>query len=108
MAKQTFSIREYREEDEDAVVALWNDAFPESAIWTDPATDIARKLLIQQDLFLVGEAVGRLVGTVIGGYDGHRGWVYSVAVVPEFRRRGCGHRLMSEVESGSKNTAVRR
>ena len=37
-------------------------------------------------------------GTVMGGYDGHRGWVYSLAVVPEVRRRGVGTALMRHVE----------
>ena len=64
----------------------------------DPATVIRLKLAVQRDLFFVARLDGRLVGTVMGGYDGHRGWIYSLAVGPEVRRRGVGTALMRHVE----------
>ena len=77
--------------------------FPNLSPWSDPATDVARKLAVHRDLFLVAEVARRVVGTVMGGYDGHRGWVYHVAVAPEHRRRGYGRRLLGEVESRLKD-----
>jgi ribosomal protein S18 acetylase RimI-like enzyme len=59
---------------------------------------IRHKLAVQRELFLVARLDGRLVGTVPGGYDGHRGWVYSVAVRPDLRRRRIGTALMRQVE----------
>jgi ribosomal protein S18 acetylase RimI-like enzyme len=52
-----------------------------------------------RDLFLVAEAGGAVVGTVMGGYDGHRGWIYAVAVAPEHRRRGIGSALLRRIEA---------
>src|SRR5262249_20070488 len=57
------------------------------------------KLAVQRDLFFVALIDGVLAGTVMGGYDGHRGWVYSLAVRPEVRRRGVGTALMKHVEA---------
>ena len=79
-----------QEADEPAVVALWREVLPDSAPHNNPATVIRQKLGVDRDLFLVAEAEAAAVGTVMGGYDGHRGWVYSVAVHPEHRRRGIG------------------
>ena len=50
------------------------------------------------ELFLVAVEESRVIGTVMGGYDGHRGWVYSVAVDGSDRHRGVGSVLMSEIE----------
>jgi ribosomal protein S18 acetylase RimI-like enzyme len=90
-------IRPYREQDEDAVVALWQ-ACGLTRPWNDPHKDIARKLTVQRELFLVGEMGGRLVATVMAGFDGHRGWVNYLAVAPELRGRGIGARLMKVIE----------
>ena len=92
-------VRLFREEDRAAVVQLWNEVFPHPPPWNDPETDISRKLLVQRDLFFVAASGGHLVGTALAGFDGHRGWVYYVAVHPEQRRRGVGRALMAEVES---------
>lgn len=67
-------IRTFAEKDEDEVVALW-DRCGLLRPWNDPHKDIARKLHVQRDLFLVGTVDGTIVATVMGGYDGHRGWV---------------------------------
>jgi len=90
-------IRPYVESDETAVIALWRDCGLTRA-WNDPAKDIARKLTVQRDLFLLGEVDGRIVASVMAGYDGHRGWVNYLAVAPSHRRRGCAARLMKHVE----------
>ena len=54
---------------------------------------------MQRELFLVGAVDGAVVATVMGGYDGHRGWINYLAVDPPRRRAGLGRALMAEVES---------
>lgn len=81
------------------MVDLWNMAFPNPTHWNDPSTIITNKLSIQRDLFLVAELGDELIGTVMGGYDGHRGWAYHLAVAPQHRRNGFGQWLMTEFES---------
>jgi ribosomal protein S18 acetylase RimI-like enzyme len=91
-------IRPYLESDEAAVVELWREVFPDSPAWNRPETDIQRKLSVQRELFLVATVGTQLVGSVMAGYDGHRGWVYYVAVSPRYRRQGIGTALMHSVE----------
>lgn len=92
-------IRAFREEDGEEVAALWREAFPEPPRWNHPETDIARKFEAQPDLFFVAMDVHRVVGAVMAGWDGHRGWVYYLAVCHSHRRRGIGSRLIRHAES---------
>ncbi len=90
-------VRVYQPADEDEVVDLWNRCqlvVPAN----DPRGDIARKQEVQPDLLLVGTVRGRVVATVMAGYDGHRGWINYLAVSPDFQRRGIGRRMMEEAE----------
>lgn len=91
-------IRPYEESDEAAVAALWREAFGAPPPHNVPGEDIRRKLAVQRELFLVAAEGGEVAGTAMAGYDGHRGWVYYVAVKPAFRRRGVGAALMARVE----------
>lgn len=91
-------IRPFKEYDEKGVARLWREAFPGSPPWNRPEDDIRRKLLIQRELFFVCEIEGEIVGTAMAGYDGHRGWVYCVAVDVQHRREGIGTALMNHVE----------
>ncbi|MCX7278910.1 MAG: GNAT family acetyltransferase [Burkholderiales bacterium] len=90
-------IRSYQNSDESAVVALWQ-ACGLTRPWNDPHKDIARKLQVQPELFLVGELDGQLIATAMAGYDGHRGWVNYLAVAPEQQRRGYAAQLMQHIE----------
>lgn len=98
----TLSIRCFEASDTDAVVALWQQAFPEYRDVTrpqrNPHLSIANKLATQPELFFVAVLEERIVGTVMGGYDGHRGWLYSLAVDESLRRHGIGTRLVAHVE----------
>ncbi len=69
---------------------------------SDAPEEIRKKLERDPDLFLVAEAGDAIVGAVMGGFDGRRGLVYHLAVVPEQRRRGIGVALMAEVEARLK------
>jgi ribosomal protein S18 acetylase RimI-like enzyme len=91
-------VRSFRETDEQAVINLWRGVASSDAPHNDSATAIRKKLAVDRDLFLVAEVDGSVVGTVMGGYDGHRGWIYAVATAPEHRRRGIGTALLREIE----------
>lgn len=91
-------IRAFLESDEGAVIQLW-ERCRLTRPWNDPRKDIARKLAVRRDLFLVAEEAGEIIGSVMIGWDGHRGWINYLAVAPEFRRRGLGRRLMDEAET---------
>ena len=93
----TLCIRAFDLDDLDAVVALWQDCGLVRP-WNDPVRDIERKLLVQPQLFLVAVMDDAVIGSVMAGYDGHRGWVNYLAVSPTHQRRGIARQLMSRVE----------
>jgi len=68
--------------------------------WNNPHKDIARKLQVQPELFLVGILDSSLIATVMGGYEGHRGWINYLAVHPDFQGKGYGQEIMNSVETG--------
>ena len=90
-------VREFRLADEAVVIALW-DVCDLLRPWNDPHRDIARKMRVQPELFLVGEIDGTVMASAMAGYDGHRGWVYYLAVSPDHQGAGHGRRLMREAE----------
>jgi ribosomal protein S18 acetylase RimI-like enzyme len=90
-------VRAFKEADEARVIELWTFAGLVRP-WNDPKKDIARKLKVQRELFLVAELDGVIVGTVMAGYEGHRGWVNYLAVDIGQRRRGIGTALMRDAE----------
>jgi ribosomal protein S18 acetylase RimI-like enzyme len=91
-------IRIFKENDTAAVSALWQEIFPDDPPHNAPAIVIKQKLECQPELFFVGELDGAIVGTVLSGYDGHRGWLYSVAISPRQRRKGLGTKLIKHAE----------
>lgn len=91
-------LRTFCEEDTESVVQLWK-ACGLTRPWNDPFKDIERKLNVCDELFLVAKLDDRLVGSVMGGYDGHRGWINYLAVDAHYRKRGIGRELMHEVEA---------
>jgi ribosomal protein S18 acetylase RimI-like enzyme len=90
-------VRAFKETDEARVIELWTFGGLIKP-WNDPKKDIARKLKWQRDLFLVAELDGVVVGVVMAGYEGHRGWVNYLAVDIGQRRRGIGTALMHDAE----------
>jgi ribosomal protein S18 acetylase RimI-like enzyme len=103
---ELIGIRTFEEADQPTVVALWKEVFKYSnysAPHNDPLAIIKHKLAVQPELFWVGLLNGRLVGTIVAGYDGHRGWLYSLAVAPDVRRRGIGTQLMKHAEQMLKS-----
>lgn len=95
-------VRPYQSTDEASVVRLWADCGLTRS-WNDPKRDIARKLTVQPELFLVGLHDASIIATAMAGYDGHRGWVNYLAVSPDYRRRGYGRLLMERIETELKS-----
>ena len=91
-------IRGFRMEDAADVIALWERCGLVRS-WNDPAKDIARKMRVQRELFLVGFVDEALVASIMAGYEGHRGWVNYLAVDAAHRRRGYARALMERVEN---------
>jgi ribosomal protein S18 acetylase RimI-like enzyme len=90
-------IRAYRDDDLDDVVRLW-DACGLNVPHNDPADDIALVRRSPNAALLLAHAGPRLVGTVLVGHDGHRGWMYRLAVSPERQRGGLGRMLVEHAE----------
>lgn len=92
------AIRPCRSDECATVLELWKDAAATPSI-SDTVENLMRLVREYSDLFLVAEHDGRLVGTVIAGWDGWRANIYRLAVLPNYRRRGVGRALVEEVES---------
>ncbi len=88
------AIRPYRGADRSGLMALWREVFADDPPHNEPGAVIDAKLELADDLLLVAAADGDVVGSVMAGYDGHRGWLYAVAVAPGRRRSGIGRRLV--------------
>ena len=96
--QENLHIRPYQEKDEKNVIQLWHNCnlvIP----WNDPKLDIERKLKVNPDLFLVGLIEGKIIATVMGGYEGHRGWINYLAVAKEIRQKGVGQQMVETVEA---------
>lgn len=90
-------IREYLDTDEQQVIDLWMKCHLVVSS-NNPKRDIHRKLKVDRDLFLVGTTDNRIIATVMGGYEGHRGWINYLAVDSAYQRKGYGRSIMQEVE----------
>ena len=90
-------IRTFRESDRQQVIALW-DQCQMITPWNDPNKDIDRKLKINDNLFLIVQFNEIIIGSAMGGYDGHRGSVYYLSVDPKYQNKGIGKILMKEIE----------
>lgn len=99
----SWAVRAFERADTESVVALWTEAGL-TRPWNDPRLDIERKLRVQPELFLVAEDTSgdvdgtAIVGTVMAGYDGHRGWIYYLASAESHRHRGIARALVREAE----------
>jgi ribosomal protein S18 acetylase RimI-like enzyme len=92
-----FVIRQYRTDDQEDVIELWSKCgliTPQN----NPERDIERKLKVNPELFLVGQLDGSIIATCMAGYEGHRGWINYLAVLPQYQRQGFATQIMQEAE----------
>ncbi|MEE8639371.1 MAG: GNAT family N-acetyltransferase, partial [bacterium] len=93
------SIRELREEDYRALVALWREGgLPYRPQGRDGREALARQLKEDTAVYLVAEAGGTFVGAVLGSHDGRKGWINRLVVHPDYSRRSVGAMLVADVE----------
>ena len=92
-------IRQYDDAtDRLQVVELWRHVFGYETEHNDPHLTINKKIEVNDGLFFVALENSQIVGTIMAGYDGHRGWLYSVAVDPSKRLNGLGSSLVQHAE----------
>jgi ribosomal protein S18 acetylase RimI-like enzyme len=94
-----FEIVVYQDHHFEGVAALWREAFPNDKPWNAAEIAIPEKLRMQPDLLLVALKSAAVVGSVMAGYDGHRGWISRIAVLASSRGQGIGRALLSEAEN---------
>jgi ribosomal protein S18 acetylase RimI-like enzyme len=100
-------IRPARSEEVEQVLGLWREAETTPSV-TDTREEVLKLLAEPAAVLLVAEADGRLVGTVIGGWDGWRGNIYRLAVAPGYRRRGLARLLVAEADRSLHRMGARR
>lgn len=94
VAIQSYSDATQREQ----VMALWKTVFGYDSPHNEPSLVLDQKLAVADDLLFVALLEKKVTGTIMAGYDGHRGWLYSLAVLPEHRRLGIGSALVRHAE----------
>jgi ribosomal protein S18 acetylase RimI-like enzyme len=93
------TIRQYQDvTDRSQVVELWRHVFGYETAHNEPNLSISKKLATNDGLFFVAAEDSEILGTVMAGYDGHRGWLYSVAVHPSKRQLGLGSLMVQHAE----------
>ena len=90
MTQTQLTIRAYEDKDQDDLIALYQLAFPHDPPWNDPSDMIACKKAIDAEGLLVGLHQGKVMASVMAGYDGHRGWINCLAVHPDLRGQDFG------------------
>lgn len=80
------------------LIDLWSVVFLNPSPWNDPTSSLTEKLRYQAELIFLGLEDERVIGAIMAGYDGHRGWIYSVATLPEARGRGIATELLLVAE----------
>ena len=94
-------IRKYQEKDRENLIRLWEEAFPDDPPHNKPSKVIAAKLSVDDLIFVAADDEG-IAGACIAGYDGHRGWLYAVAVSEDRRRDGIGTSLVKHTVNSLK------
>jgi ribosomal protein S18 acetylase RimI-like enzyme len=92
-------VERYRSEYFEGVNSLWREVFPDDPPWNAADVAIPAKLAVQPELFIVALDGVQVVGSIIAGYDGHRGWIYMLAVSNSHRRRHIGSTLVQEAQA---------
>ena len=96
-------IRNYHQSDKESVITLWKGVFNPNQYHNNPEIAINMKIKNNDNLFFIAEEENKIIGTIISGFDGHRGWLYSLAVNPDYRRKGIGTLLVKRALYELKN-----
>ena len=91
------TYRKFKKTNTEAEIILWKTC-KLVVDWNDPLKDIKRKLSVKDNLFIIGEINKKIIATAMAGYDGHRGYIYYLAVLPELQKKGIGSSILSIVE----------
>ncbi|WP_341897671.1 GNAT family acetyltransferase [Ferrovibrio terrae] len=91
-------IRSFQNTDRAAVIALWQ-ACGLTRPWNDPDSDISFCVSKPESTILVGERDSKIVASVMTGHDGHRGWLYYLAVDPALQKAGHGRAMVQAAEA---------
>jgi ribosomal protein S18 acetylase RimI-like enzyme len=105
ISSATLAIAPIEDGDVTAVVALW-ERCGLTRPWNDPAADIALARRGANSTVLIGRDGSAIVATALVGHDGHRGWVYYVAVDPEHRGKGFGRAIMNAAEEWLRQAGI--
>jgi len=100
-------IRKLQDSDKSNLIALWETVFPNDPPHNKPGKVIAEKLTVD-DLIFVAEDNKIIIGACMAGYDGHRGWLYALAVAPDQRRKGIGTKLVNVAIENLKELGCRK
>ena len=100
-AKLNIEIRPIKSNKHQQLMDLWLECGLTRS-WNKPEEDIQRKMQVQPELLLGAFQSGQLVGSIMAGYDGHRGGMNYVGVLPAFQRKGIGKKLVEMAEEGLK------
>lgn len=98
MEIELFDNSKHREQ----VIELWYSVFNIKDARNKPELSIDKKLSVNDDLFFIARVDDQIIGTIMAGYDGHRGWIYSMAVIPEKRKLKIGTALLKHAENELK------
>lgn len=99
MSKPGVILRDFRNEDYDNVIELWDEAgLPYRPQGRDSRKQIEKELKLGRSIFLVAETEGKVVGTILGTHDGRKGWLNRLAVAKEYRKKGLARKLVEEAE----------
>jgi ribosomal protein S18 acetylase RimI-like enzyme len=90
----TINMRKAAPDDKTQIVKLWTTMFPTEKHHNNPNISFDQKIH-HDDLFYIAEDDHLIIGTILAGYDGHRGWIYSLAVTPSYQRQGIGTQLIN-------------
>ena len=101
-------IRKFQESDKATLTALWQAVFPDDPPHNEPSLVIEAKLAVDDLIFIAEEEDGEMIGACMAGYDGHRGWLYAVAVSPDQRRNGTGKALVLFAIQALKNLGCKK
>ena len=102
------TTREFVIEDYDGAIALWDCVDGVEICEGDSRGEIAQYLKRNPGLSRVAEAEGKIVGVALCGHDGRRGWIYHLAVAPEYRRQKVGRLLLNDCVNGLRAAGMKR